>query len=287
MANSYCGKICANCTFAEQLNCPGCKAEQYSPMAAQCSIAACCRNRGHETCETCNFRENCLNLSKRDANPEQIMQKQAELQRKAQAEAEARAREQAQLQKYAAILGKWVWMLFWLAMAGILIGLLGNIEALSRIVSVINVGIAISMGMIYLKKLSETHDGFRLASMGAFSTALTSLLALFIADGTGLDTVLTLVLLVPSLVGMYYEYTSYAEVLEGVDNELCGKWHQLWKFSIGCMGVTFCSLILVFLAPGLAAIAILVGAIGMLISSVLEWIYLYKTAKVFREITDK
>jgi len=120
--------------------------------------------------------------------------------------------------------------------------------------------------------------------MGAFSTALTSLLALFIADGTGLDTVLTLVLLVPSLVGMYYEYTSYAEVLEGVDNELCGKWHQLWKFSIGCMGVTFCSLILVLLAPGLAAIAILVGAIGMLISSVLEWIYLYKTAKVFRDI---
>ena len=170
-------------------------------------------------------------------------------------------------------------------LAGILVGLLGNIEALSRIVSVINVGIAISMGLIYLKKLSETHDGFRLASMGAFSTALTSLLALFIADGTGLDTILTMVLLVPSLVGMYYEYTSYAEVLEGVDNELCGKWHQLWKFSIGCMGVTFCSLILVLLAPGLAAIAILVGAIGMLVASVLEWIYLYKTAKVFREIT--
>lgn len=287
MAETYCGKTCEACSFATQLNCPGCKAAQYSPMAAQCAIAACCRNRGHETCETCNFRENCPNLNKRDANPEQIMQKQAELQRRAQAEAEARAREQAQLQKYAAILGKWAWILFWLAMAAQVIGLLGNIKALSDIASVINAGIMVAMGLIYLKKLSEAHDGFRLASMGVFSTALTSLLALFVADGTALDTVLTLVLLVPSLVSMYYEYTSYAEVLEGVDSELCEKWRKLWKITVGCMGVTFGSLILVLLAPGLAAIAILVGAIGMLVSSVLEWIYLYKTAIVFREIIAK
>ena len=287
MAETYCGKTCDNCSFAEQCSCPGCKADHYSPIAAQCAIAACCRSRGHQTCATCSFRENCPNLNKRDANPEQIMQRQAELQRKAQAEAEARAREKAQLEKYAAILGKWVWMLFWLAMSAQVIGLFGNIKSLSGIVSVINAGIAVAMGLIYLKKLSETHDGFRLASIGAFSTALTSLLALFVADGTGLDTILTMVLLVPSLVGMYYEYTAYAEVLEGVDNELCEKWRKLWKITVGCMGVTFGSLVLVLLAPGLAAMAILVGAIGLLVASVLEWIYLYKTANVFRDIIAK
>ena len=287
MAETYCGKTCEACSFAKQLNCPGCKAAQYSPIAAQCAIAACCRNRGHETCGTCNFRENCPNLNKRDANPEQIMQKQAELQRRSQAEAEARAREQAQLQKYASILGKWVWILFWLAMSAQVIGLLGNIKALSDIASVIIAGITVAMGLIYLKKLSETHDGFRLASIGKFSAALTGLLALFIADGTALDTVLTLVLLIPSLVGMYYDYSSYAEVLEGVDNELCEKWRKLWKITVGCMGVTFGSLVLVLLAPGLAAMAIIVGAIGLLVSSVLEWIYLYKTAKVFRDIIAK
>lgn len=287
MANSYCGKCCAECTFAEQLNCPGCKAERYSPMAAQCAIAACCRSRGHETCATCNFRENCPNLRNRDGNPQQLVQKQEELQRRAQAEAEARAREQARLREVAAILGKWVWVLFWLAISAQVIGLLGNIKALSDIASVIVAGITVAMGLIYLKKLSETHDGFRLASIGKFSAALTGLLALFIADGTALDTVLTLVLLVPSLVGMYYEYSSYAEVLEGVDNELCEKWRKLWKITVGCMGVTFGSLVLVLLAPGLAAMAIIVGAIGLLVSSVLEWIYLYKTAKVFRDIIAK
>ena len=172
-------------------------------------------------------------------------------------------------------------------MSAQVIGLLGNIKALSDIASVIIAGITVAMGLIYLKKLSETHDGFRLASIGKFSAALTGLLALFIADGTVLDTVLTLVLLIPSLVGMYYEYTSYAEVLDGVDNELCEKWRKLWKITVGCMGVTFGSLVLVLLAPGLAAMAIIVGAIGLLVSSVLEWIYLYKTAKVFRDIIAK
>ena len=283
MANSYCGKRCGECVLAEQLNCPGCKTEQYSPISAQCAIAACCRNRGHETCDTCNFRENCPNLNQRDANPQQIMQKRAEIQRRQQAEAEARAREKAQLQKFAAILGKWVWILFWLAMAGIVIGLLGNIKSLSRIISVINVGIAVSMGLIYLKKLSEVDDGFRLAALGGFTAAVTSLLSV-VGVGKTLNTILTLVLLIPSLVGMYYEFTTYADVLQGVDNELCEKWRKLWKIYIICAGVTFGSLLLLFI-PTLAALAMLGSAVGMLVATVLEWVYLYKTAKVFREIT--
>lgn len=282
MANSYCGKTCDCCTFAEQLSCPGCKAERYSPISAQCAIAACCRNRGHETCETCNFRENCPNLNKRDANPEQIMQKQAELQRKAQAEAEARAREQAQLQKSAAILGKWVWMLFWLAMAGIVIGLLKNIESLSGIITIISAVLSIVTGLIYLKKLSAVDDGFRLASLGAFSAAATSLLT-FIGVGKTLNTILTLVLLIPSIIGMYHEFTTYADILHGIDNELSEKWRKLWKIYIICAAVTFGSLVLLFI-PLLAALTVLGSVIGMLVAMVLEWIYLYKTAKVFRDI---
>lgn len=285
MANSYCGKCCAECTFAEQLNCPGCKAERYSPMAAQCAIAACCRSRGHETCATCNFRENCPNLHNRDGNPQQLVQKQEELQRRAQAEAEARAREQARLREDAAILGKWVWVLFWLAMAGIVVGLLGNIESLSGILSVIKLGLAVAMGLIYLKKLSEAHDSFRLAALGGFTAAATSLLSIG-GVGKTLNTVLTLALLIPSMVGMYYEFTTYSDLLQGVDNDLSEKWRKLWKIYIICAGVTFGSLLLLFI-PTLAALAMLGSVVGLLVASVLEWIYLYKTAKVFREIAEK
>lgn len=282
MMNSYCGKCCGECALAEQLNCPGCKAEQYSPMAAQCAIAVCCRNRGHDNCETCNFRENCPNWNKRDANPQQIVQKQAELQRRAQAETEARAQAQAQLREVAAILGKWVWVLFWLAMAGIVIGLFKNIESLSGIITIISAVLSIVTGLIYLKKLSAVDDGFRLASLGAFSAAATSLLT-FIGVGKTLNTILTLVLLIPSIIGMYHEFTTYADVLHGIDNELSEKWRKLWKIYIICAAVTFGSLVLLFI-PLLAALAVLGSVIGMLVAMVLEWIYLYKTAKVFRDI---
>lgn len=284
MANSYCGKCCGECALAEQLNCPGCKAEQYSPMAAQCAIAACCRSRGHDNCETCNFRENCPNWNKRDANPQQIVQKQAELQRRAQAEAEVRAQAQAQLREVAAILGKWVWVLFWLAVGPLALSLLNGVDALSNVIAVIGILISVICGWIYLKKLSEVDDGFRLASLGHFITALSSLLGLFITEGGALDTVLSLVFLLPSLVGMYYEFTTYSDILQGVDNELSEKWRKLWKIFIICTGIIFGSLVLVLLLPGLAALSALGGVIGMLVSSVLEWVYLYKTAKVFRDI---
>ena len=55
------------------------------------------------------------------------------------------------------------------------------------------------------------------------------------------------------------------------------------KVQTGSDGITFGSIVLVLLAPGLAALAALGGVIGMLVSGVLEWVYLYRTAKFFRE----
>ena len=34
MRDTYCGKCCEGCAFAQELNCPGCKTEQYSPVSA-------------------------------------------------------------------------------------------------------------------------------------------------------------------------------------------------------------------------------------------------------------
>ncbi len=284
MWESYCGKCCTECSFAEQLNCPGCKAGAYGPMAAQCAIATCCRSRGHESCETCTSHTYCPTLSKKDANPEAILQKLADLQRKKQAEAEAEARRQAELQETAAIMGKWVWLIFWLMIAAMVIGLLENVRALSVPVTVITAGLAAAVGVIYLTRLSAVHYDFRLASLRSFITAADSLLCLFVTEGTTAHTLLTLALLIPSLVGMYYEINTFAEVLEDTDRELSEKWRKLWKTYKICIGVTFSSLVLMLLAPRLAALAILGGAIGMLVISVLEYVYLYRTAQVYRQI---
>lgn len=282
MWESYCGKCCTECTFAEQLNCPGCKADAYNPVAAQCAIATCCRSRGHESCDTCTSRTYCPTHSKKDANPEAILQKLADLQRKKQAEAEAEARRQARLLEIAAVMDKWVWLIFWLMIAATVIGLLENVRALSVPVAVITAGLSAAGGAIYLTRLSAVHDGFRLASLQSFTAAATSLMGLFAADGTALHTVLTLVLLIPSLVGMYYETNTFADVLEDTDGELSEKWRKLWNTYKICMGVTFGSLLLLLLSPGLAALAILGGAIGIVVVSIQHYIYLYRTAQLFR-----
>ena len=284
MSESYCGKCCAECSFAEQLNCPGCKTGAYSPMAAQCAIATCCRSRGHERCETCTSHTYCPTLLKKDANPEAILQKLADLQRKKQAEAEAEERRQAKLRETAAVMGKWVWLIFWLMIAGSVIGLFEKVCALSVPVAVITAGLAVAGGVIYLTKLSAVDDNFRIASLRSFIGACPALLGLFVTEGTTAHTLLTLVLLIPSLVGMYYEINTFAEVLEDTDRELSKKWHKLWKTYKICMGVTFGSLVLMLLVPVLAALAILAGAIGMLIASIQEYIYLYRTAQVYRYI---
>ena len=190
MSKSYCGKCCTACAFAEQIGCPGCKAGAYRPMAAQCAIATCCRTRGHESCETCTSHATCPTLSKKDANPEAILQKLADLRQKKEAEAEAAA----------------------------------------------------------------------------------------------LATILSLVQLIPSLVGMYYEINTFAEILEDTDRELSEKWRKLWKTFLICTGVTFGSLVLMLLAPRLAALAILGGAIGMLVVAIQEYVYIYRTAQVYRSI---
>lgn len=280
MSETYCGKHCSECAFAEQLNCPGCKTDGYSPMAAQCAIATCCRGRGHEHCETCTSHTYCPTLNKKSANPEAILQKQADLQRKKQAEAEAAARKRAELLETAAVMGKWVRLIFWLMIATTAIGLFEKVRSLSVPVALITFALSAAGGVIYLTRLSAVDDGFRLASLRSFTAAASALLALFAADGSTLHTLLTLALLLPSLVGMYYEINTFAEMLEDADRELSEKWRKLWKTYKICMGVTFSSLVLAILAPGLAALAILGGAIGMLVASIQEYIYLYRTAQV-------
>lgn len=284
MSESCCGKCCTACAFAEQIGCPGCKAGTYRPIAAQCAIATCCRTRGHESCETCTSHATCPTLSKKDANPEAILQKLADLRQKKEAEAAAAARKQAQLRETAAIMGKWVWLIFWLMIAAMVIGLLEKVRGLLVPVTVITAGLAAAVGVIYLTKLSAVHDGFRLASLQQFTTAVTALLGLFISEGTALDTTLSLVLLIPSLVGMYYEINTFAEVLEDTDRELSEKWRKLWKTFLICTGLTFGSLVLMLLAPRLAALAILCGAIGMLVVAIQEYVYIYHTAQGYRYI---
>ena len=75
----------------------------------------------------------------------------------------------------------------------------------------------------------------------------------------------------------------HSKVLSGVYNELSEKWEVLWKWYIGLFLGMFGCIIVMLIIPVLGAIAILGYAIGTIVVSILKLVYLYRTAKIFRE----
>ena len=52
---TVCGKSCEACAWKEPLNCSGCREDMGRPFSGPCDIAACCREKGHQRCETCAY----------------------------------------------------------------------------------------------------------------------------------------------------------------------------------------------------------------------------------------
>ena len=103
------------------------------------------------------------------------------------------------------------------------------------------------------------------------------------SDGATWILIFTIPAAIVGIVGEYNEYMGHSAVLSGVDNELSEKWEVLWKWYIGLFLGMFGCIIVMLIIPILGAIAILGCAIGTIVVSILKLVYLYRTAKIFRE----
>jgi len=283
MAETYCGKTCAECTQKEILNCPGCKAGPGRQYGGDCELAKCCRDKGHEVCDTCGFKGNCGTLRSRDSQPDYRKRK-----------IEAEIRQKQAVAKRAPILGKWLWVLFWLVVPATIAGLLES-NVVSEVVpvapSLLLVGqiltavCSLAYGVILLKVSSE-EDRYRTAGICALVGAGVSLLVAILtggAEGVTWTLILTIPAAIVGFVGEYNEYMAHSAVLVGVDNDLSSKWEKLWKWYIGLFLGMFGCIIVMLIVPLLGALAVLGATIGVAVVSILKLVYLYRTAKVFRE----
>lgn len=280
MAETYCGKSCADCEQKEQLNCPGCKTGPGRQFGGDCELAKCVRSKGHETCQTCGFKGNCGTLRSCDHMPNYRCRKmQAEEMRK------------AAIAKRASILGKWLWIFFWLFIPGNVAGLMTNesivevIPVLSIPGHIISVAVTLAYGLI-LVKLASIEDRYRTAGICYLVANGVNVLLPLLSEVGGSSTwtlLITLPAAVVALVSTYNEYMAHSAVLTGVDNDLSEKWCKLWKWEIGLMGTMVGSLLVAFIIPLLGALAVLACAIGTIVVGILKLVYLYRTAKIFRE----
>mgnify|MGYP006991650937 FL=1 len=280
MAETYCGKSCEECTKKEQLNCSGCKTGPGRQCGGECELAKCIRDKGHETCETCGFKGNCGTLRSRESMPDYRIRK-----------IESEKMRKAAIAKRAPVLGKWLWIIFWLVIPSSIGSIMAH-ETTAKILpelfmpgQIINAICSLIYGAILLKLGSE-EDRYRTAGICALISGASSALAAMInggSDGATWILIFTIPAAIVAIVGEYNEYMAHSAVLSGVDNELSEKWEVLWKWYIGLFLGMFGCIIVMLILPILGAIAILGCAIGTVVVSILKLVYLYRTAKIFRE----
>lgn len=279
MAETYCSKTCAECAQKETLNCPGCKAGPGQQFGGDCDLAKCCRSKGHETCDTCGFKGNCGTLRSRDYMPDDRRRK-----------LEMRRSEKAAIARRAPILGKWLWILFWLFIPAEIAGLMSS-EPVTQAIPALAVpglilGAAVNLAYcLILLKISYEEELYRKAGICGLVAYILGAAATLLSNGETLGW--TLIFTIPGaiigLVGDYQEFMAHSSVLYGIDRVLSDKWEKLWRWYIGCFAAMIGSVIVIFLIPVLGILVVAAAAIALLVIEILKLVHLYRTAKVFRE----
>lgn len=97
MGDTYCGKLCEDCQFKDNLQCPGCKTGPGKTWMTECELAKCCMDKGHQNCTTCSYSTSCGKLRGRDNEPERRLERRSYEQEK-----------QKKIADKADFLGKWL-----------------------------------------------------------------------------------------------------------------------------------------------------------------------------------
>ena len=230
MAETFCGKSCAECIYKEELNCPGCKAGPGVKWNTDCDIAECCQKKGHKECSTCNFCSHCGMLQSNIRMPQYRLEKIA-----------AKASWEKEVTERAKKVRKWLWIMFWLIIPGTIASLLSNdtLTALLPSLKVPGLILGIVCNVVYaisLLRLSSQEDRYKTAGICALVSAAWNIVLIATNGNETVQSwtaVLSILFAIVAFVGEYNEMTAHSVILTGVDAELSEKWSKLWKWYIG------------------------------------------------------
>lgn len=276
MAETYCGKTCAECALREKLNCQGCKMGPGKPYTGECTITRCCVNRGHSTCTDCTTASTCSMWKQRGDMPAERLRKR-----------EADATQKFVRDREYNFLAQWIGFLFWYVIITIgirfVVGMVSGLMEGNLFGEIVDCLIQLGHALILLKLASSTYC-FRTAGVCSIISLVFTFLGAVLAE-SGFGVLFAIVAVVPSLVSQYHEYIGYAEVTEEVDEELAGKWRVVWYISLGGLIVLAISLVLTMFGSLLGALLTVVSSVAVLVIEVFRIVFLYKTAQLFRNLT--
>lgn len=275
--STYCGKECDTCTYKAELSCSGCQSGPGRMISGDCKLARCCRDKGHETCETCGLKRNCgIWLDKGNIPKQRIDRIQ-----------EDKEKEEL-IWRRAPFLGKWLWLLFWLVVPRFISNFLTGDTMVAIAPSLENVGrigqiLCACCYSLILFKISKEHKSYLIAAAVGFGSVAIDILdyCLNISD-VWILTMLAVVQMAVVLVADYYEYKAHADVVLVVDGNISEQWDKFWNWNFYSSIGLIVSLFLIVMIPFVGVLTTLASVIGMLVAGIKKLVCLYRTAQIFR-----
>ena len=288
MAETYCGKNCSECAEYQNSLCPGCRQGPGSWLGNDCDIAQCARDKGCATCLGCDSEKTGMLCAGASVMPERRKQRAA-------------AREAGQaLRRQHKNVGKWLWIYFWMLIPTFIAAFLTNnsvvqvLPGLKFPGEILSILVSVAQCvLLFLLAKEEKNYGYAAWAMvpvivisvpdviyhaGYFKTSpsLTHILA-----------IMSLLAAASTAVMSYFECKANRKVLTDVDARLSEKWRKLWgQYRIAWI-LLFASgalvLIRITAVKVLGGMVLVAANIGMIVVGIQRLIYLYKTAKLFRE----
>lgn len=219
---------------------------------------------------------------------------------------------QAWLSTHAAHVGKWLMVCFWVRIAVAVVNTLGrNLKISDNLpMRVLTYAVSVCMFLVFWQ-LGKANRRFRAAAFLELLSIGTIVGFLGVspdilrkaAEDPG-SAILPLAVWFVAAFALYtvecwLRMTACAGILTGVDAALAQKWRALRGWTMGiliALTVTFLLMLpllrgastLFFISGGsiLLLIAMLLEAIGLLVASIIELIYLYRSAKLFKALAQ-
>lgn len=194
----------------------------------------------------------------------------------------------------AQLLGKGIGILFWLFIPSALAEILSNETLIEWMPGLYRPGIILQIVCLFiynfvLLKISSAERHYRTAGICGMVSVIVTLPTLFFpgsGDSAGWTMFLGFPAAVAALIGEYNEYRGHAAVLMGVDIILSEKWRSLWRWYIGMFAVAIGSVFFMVFSLVIGLIVAITALIGLLVVAVMRLICLYRTAKIFRNLSN-
>lgn len=288
MAETYCGKNCSECAEYQNSLCPGCRQGPGSWLGNDCDIAQCARDKGCATCLGCDSEKTCILCAGASVMPERRKQRAA-------------AKEAGQaLRRQHKNVGKWLWIYFWMLIPTFIAAFLTNnsvvqvLPGLKFPGEILSILVSVAQ-CVLLFLLSKEEKNYGYAAWAMVPVVVISVPDVIYHAGyfktspslTRILAIMSLLAAASTAVMSYFECKANRNVLTDVDARLSEKWRKLWgQYRIAWI-LLFASgalvLIRITAVKVLGGMVLVAANIGMIVVGIQRLIYLYKTAKLFRE----